>query len=101
MGPRLVDRAHLGHEGRTSLTAVWRRVVAERRRRWRSWLALSLLVGLGAGVVLSALVGARRTETAYPRFVTRHHAADVLVPGENPSGLVGGVDLDKVERLTE
>lgn len=78
-----------------------KRVVAERRRRWRSWLALALVVGLGGGVVLGALAGARRTETAYPRFVASHRPSDVLVPGANPFGLIGGVDLGDVAGLPE
>ena len=42
-------------------------------------LALALLTGLVSGVVLTAAAGARRTDTAYPRFLASSDAADVLV----------------------
>ena len=42
-------------------------------------LAMALLIGLVSGVVLVAAAGARRTDTAYPRFLSRSHAADLLV----------------------
>ena len=38
-----------------------------------------MLAGLAGGVVLAAAAGARRTETAYPRFLQASGAADVLV----------------------
>jgi putative ABC transport system permease protein len=61
------------------MSAVWMRARSELRSRWRATLALTLLVGFGAGVVLSAATGARRTQTAYPRFLKASHAADVLI----------------------
>ena len=42
-------------------------------------LGMVLLIGLVSGVVLVAAAGARRTSTAYPRFLSRSHAADLLV----------------------
>ena len=42
-------------------------------------LAMAVLTGLVSGVVLVAAAGARRTDTAYPRFLSRSHAADLLV----------------------
>ena len=60
-----------------------------------------LLTGIGGAVVLGALAGVRRTESAYPRFVASHRAGDVIVPGANPFGLIGGVDLGEVARLPE
>ncbi|HET6965397.1 MAG TPA: ABC transporter permease [Acidimicrobiales bacterium] len=44
----------------------WRR---ELRSGWRSILLLVVLVGLGGGMALTALAGARRADTAMPRFV--------------------------------
>ena len=61
---------------------AWLIVRADLRRRWRTMLAMALLIGLVSGVVLVAAAGARRTDTAYPRFLSRSHAADLLVsPG--------------------
>ena len=58
---------------------VWLIVRADLRRRRRPMLAMALLIGLVSGVVLVAAAGARRTDTAYPRFLSRSHAADLLV----------------------
>ena len=50
---------------------------------WQGWATLVLLVVLAAGVVLAAVAGARRTESAYPRFLQASKASDVLV---SPAG---------------
>ncbi|HTD49595.1 MAG TPA: ABC transporter permease, partial [Acidimicrobiia bacterium] len=49
------------------------------RARWRAWLAAALLVGIAGGVVLTTAAGARRTGSAYPRFLRASHVADMLV----------------------
>src|SRR5215475_11233866 len=49
------------------------------RARWRSWVVLALLTGLAGGAVLTAAAGALRTETAYPRLLTRSNASDLLI----------------------
>jgi ABC-type lipoprotein release transport system permease subunit len=58
---------------------AWLVLRADLRRRWRPMLAMALLIGLVGGVVLVSAAGARRTDTAYPRFLSRSHAADLLV----------------------
>jgi hypothetical protein len=55
------------------------RAISELRTRIRGTIALILLVGLGAGVVISAAAGAKWTQTAYPRFLEESHAADALI----------------------
>jgi ABC-type lipoprotein release transport system permease subunit len=80
------------------------RIIArkELRSHWRGWLALVLLVGIGGGVVLAALAGARRTESAFPRLVEASTASDVVVVGDSGAfGFIGNVDLDEVARLPE
>jgi hypothetical protein len=58
------------------------------RTRWRGWALLALLVAVGGGAVLAAAAGARRTDSAYPRFLSASKASDVLV---SPNGTgVGG-----------
>ena len=42
------------------------------RRRWRSWLAIALLISVVGGVVLAAAAAGRRTENTFPRFVAAH-----------------------------
>jgi FtsX-like permease family len=63
----------------------------ELRARWRGWAVLVLLVAVAGGAVLAAAAGARRTVTAYPRFLTASKASDLLV-APNGSGLGGYFD---------
>jgi hypothetical protein len=59
--------------------AVWLRLRAELRGQWRGLLALAVLLGVIGGIALTAAAGARRTDTAYPRFLRQSHAADLMV----------------------
>ena len=61
------------------MRAVLRLVVHKLRARWQGWVVLALLVGLGGGAVLTAAAGALRTDSAYPRFLEKSKASDVLV----------------------
>src|SRR5919197_6391005 len=63
--------------------SIWLR--AEARRRWRAWLAIALIAGVGWGAVLTAVAGARRTDSAYRRFRQSSGAHDVLVAADGPS----------------
>ena len=45
---------------------------AELRQRWKSWLALALLIALVGGFVLAATAAGRRTDSAFPRFVAAY-----------------------------
>ncbi len=45
---------------------------AQLRHRWRSWLAIVMLISLVGGVVLSTAAAGRRTNSAFPRFVANH-----------------------------
>ena len=61
---------------------VW--IVARQlRARWRSWALLAATVGLAGAVVLTAAAGARRTDSAYGRFLDSVHASDVFVSPDN------------------
>lgn len=52
----------------------------ELRRRWRSWLAVAILISVVGGLVLAATAAGRRTESAFPQFVAAHgFDADVYV----------------------
>jgi ABC-type lipoprotein release transport system permease subunit len=83
------------------MPAAWMRVRAELRTRWVAWLAIALVAGVGSGIVVGLMAGARRTESAYPRFVRAEHTSDVLVAGRSSFGLIGSVDLAQVERLPQ
>ncbi len=48
---------------------IWLRARAELRVKWRAFVVLAVVVGLGGGVALAAFAGARRTDAAMPQFV--------------------------------
>jgi hypothetical protein len=52
---------------------------ADLRARWRATLGLVLLVGLVSGAAMTAAAGARRTDSAYPRFLDRYGLFDADV----------------------
>ena len=56
------------------------------RGSWRQMTVLALLTGILGAVTLGALAGARRTDTAYDRYLTAINASDVFVnvPGALP-----------------
>jgi hypothetical protein len=45
---------------------------ASLRDRWRSWLVIALLITLVGGFVMAAVAAGRRTDSAFPRFVTAY-----------------------------
>jgi ABC-type lipoprotein release transport system permease subunit len=59
----------------------------ELRTRWRGWAVLVVLVAVAGGAVLAAAAGARRTNSAYPRFLQVSKASDLLV---STGGGLGG-----------
>jgi len=70
------------------MRAVWRVATGSLRARWRGWALIVALIAIGGGAVLASAAGARRTSSAYPRFLRVSKAADVVVaPGG--SGLGG------------
>ena len=62
--------------------AVWMRVRAEVRSRWRALFALSLLAGIPAGIAIAAASGASRTETVIDRLIAATKPPLVyMIPG--------------------
>ncbi len=82
------------------MTAVWARVRSELRTRWRSVVALTLVVGVVGGASLAAAAGARRTDTAYARFFTASGGVDAFV-NSCPGFGIPDVDLDRVAALPQ
>lgn len=76
--------------------AVRKLVAHQLSAGWRGWVVLALLVGLAGGAVLTATAGARRTASAYPRFLQVSRASDVLVA---PAGTGIGGYYDALGRL--
>src|SRR5436305_12080544 len=64
--------------------AVWMAARAQLRRRWGATVALILLVGLTGGVVLAAVAGASRTDSAMKRFVAFSRPEDAYVSVNGP-----------------
>lgn len=84
------------------MAAVLARARAELRARWRSWVGLALAVGVAGGAVLALAVGARWTESAYPRLVATERPPDVnsmLVEGIGERGIT--LDPAAVARLPQ
>lgn len=78
------------------MAVVWFRLRTLARLRWRAWLTLAALVGLGGGIVLGALAGARRTDSAYGRFLEGANAFDVAVVA-----VASPIDVEAVRRLPQ
>ena len=80
------------------MRAVLRLAAHKLRTRWRGWVFLALLAGLAGGAVLTAAAGALRTDSAYPRFLEKSKASDVLV---SPAGSGLGGYYNALARLPE
>jgi hypothetical protein len=83
------------------MTAVWVRTWAEMRARWRSWAGLVVLLGLFGGAVIAISAGARRTDSAYTRFLAEQHAWDAGIPNFNFDPAFASLPFDRVERLPQ
>ncbi len=60
-------------------------------------MALVLIIGVAGAVVLTTAAGARRTGTAYQRFLLASHAEDVDIGGPDP----GDPDVAPLEKAIE
>jgi ABC-type lipoprotein release transport system permease subunit len=82
--------------------ATWMRVRSDLRTGRRSAFALALLIAIAGAAVLAPLAGARRTATAYERFLeasnTHHLETNEGVPG---LGYDYKLDLDKAASSPE
>jgi hypothetical protein len=54
------------------MRAVWLVLVAGFRRQWRSRVLLGLLIAVASGSVLASTAAGRRTDAAFPRYMTSH-----------------------------
>jgi hypothetical protein len=74
----------------------WR---ASRRAAWRQTLIVVLIAGILGAVALAALAGARRTESAYGRYLASINASTVSV-NIPQGGTLGTKLIDRVSRLS-
>ncbi|MBV9285901.1 MAG: ABC transporter permease, partial [Acidimicrobiia bacterium] len=72
------------------MNAVWIAGRAQLRRRWGATVALILLVGLTGGVVIAAIAGASRTDSAMKRFVRFSRPEDAFVSVNGPTSMFPG-----------
>ena len=71
------------------------------RGRWAGIVAVSLLIGVGGGVVLAAAAGARRSDTAATRLYARGKVADLELDPTSGSFDVHAIDLARLRRIPQ
>jgi hypothetical protein len=76
---------------------LWLR--SELRARWRALAGVALLLGLAGGTVLAAAAAARRTGSAYDRFLAAQDAADVTILDDGEIGIT--VSIDRILALPQ
>ena len=59
------------------MAGTWYALRSDLRHRWLTYLVLALLLAGGGGASLAAVAGARRTVSAYPRYLHESNASDV------------------------
>jgi hypothetical protein len=79
------------------------RLRVEARSRWKAWLGLALAIGIGSGIALAAAAGARRTYSAYPRFLAGNEVEDAIIGVNPPRGSVTEASRiqTEIERLPQ
>jgi ABC-type antimicrobial peptide transport system permease subunit len=75
------------------MSAVWMRLRSDLRNGRRSVLALALLIAIAGAATLGPLAGARRTDSAYDRFIADSNSHDVET-NEGVPGLGYNYELD-------
>src|SRR5438309_1438574 len=78
------------------MNAVWMRVRWELRSRIASVVVLGLIVGVIGGVVIAAAAGARRTDTAYARFLQTTRAVDIIVTPNPPEAVARRREIQRL-----
>jgi hypothetical protein len=62
------------------------------RDRWRSLIGLALVLAMLGGIGMTALAGARRTQSAYPRFLRWANVSTMAVDAGTDRNLLGQVE---------
>ncbi len=66
------------------MTLVWYACRASRQQMWRTTLLVMIIGGLLGAVALGAVAAARRTDSAYGRYLRSVNASDVMVDVPGP-----------------
>jgi hypothetical protein len=67
-----------------------------------AWLVIAAVLGLAGGLVLALMAGARRTDSAYDRFLETHDGADLFLVSGVPGVFdFAPLDLDAVAQRPE
>jgi ABC-type lipoprotein release transport system permease subunit len=72
------------HRHNDGMALAWYAARATWRRSWRATLLIAVIGGLLGAVALGALAGARRTDSAYGRYLRSVNASDVMVDIPGP-----------------
>ena len=64
-------------------------------------VGMALAIGLTGSIVLTAVAGARRTLTAFPRFLDASRAEDVYLAGASPADPRAAALIHDIERLPQ
>ena len=84
------------------MSSVLFRLRAELRGQWRSFLAVVIVAGLAGGLVSAAAAGARRTDSAFSRFLDAAPVPDAVVPNiPDPTGRSAIFPADLVREFPE
>ena len=82
------------------MRAVWVRARADLRRHLGGWIALALLIGVAGGAAVAVAAAARRTDTAYERFLASSGPSDASIT-DSRDFLTKDLDLRQVAALPE
>jgi hypothetical protein len=78
------------------MTVAWYRFRATFRRRWTSYVAVALLVGLVGGVAMGAVAGARRTQSAFPAYLAATDASDLEMQASSNISAFNSNQIDRI-----
>ena len=83
------------------MSAVWLRVRAELRARWRASVGLVLLAGVPAGVAVAAAIGAARTDSTTDRLVAATRPPLIYMVPDFQDTKIPFEDLARLPVVTE
>jgi hypothetical protein len=84
------------------MPVAWYRFTTTFGRRWGSYLAVVLLIGLIGGIAMASVAAARRTQSSYPAFLASTNPSDLtMTVYSSGSGLAGASLTAEIARLPD